>query len=140
MLWKMVPVSLLYDDMCRNNNECRVFFVHDCTSCIFIFVRFHSIEHKICIFLISLVNCDNSSSYQVMFSKNISSSKISILHANDFVRFHAVESETELPQEFWKKRNNCVSYWAMYTQIVSLLFLTIYILYIIFRAISSTRN
>ena len=27
----MVPVSFLYDDMCRNNNECRVFFVHDCT-------------------------------------------------------------------------------------------------------------
>ena len=26
----MVPVSFLYDDMCRNN-ECRVFFVHDCT-------------------------------------------------------------------------------------------------------------
>ena len=25
----MVPVSFLYD-MCRNNNECRVFFVHDC--------------------------------------------------------------------------------------------------------------
>ena len=27
----MVPVSFLYDDMCRNNNECRVFFIHDCT-------------------------------------------------------------------------------------------------------------
>ena len=28
----MVPVSFLYDDMCQNNNECRVFFVHDCTG------------------------------------------------------------------------------------------------------------
>ena len=27
----MVQVSFLYDDMCRNNNECRIFFVHDCT-------------------------------------------------------------------------------------------------------------
>ena len=29
---KMVPVSLLYNDMCRNDNECRVLFVHDCIS------------------------------------------------------------------------------------------------------------
>ena len=27
----MVPVSFLDDDMCRNNNEYRVFFIHDCT-------------------------------------------------------------------------------------------------------------
>ena len=32
LLWKMVPVSFLYDDMCRNNNEWCVFFVHDCKS------------------------------------------------------------------------------------------------------------
>ena len=35
----MVPVSFLYDDMCRNTTECSVFFVHDCTSKMILFAR-----------------------------------------------------------------------------------------------------
>ena len=43
----------------------------------------------------------------------------------DFV----VESEIELPQKFWETRNSSAPYWAMRTQIASLLFLLIHILY-----------
>ena len=46
----------------------------------------------------------------------------------NFVRFHAVESEIELPQDFWEKLKSSAPYWAICTQITSLLFLIIYIL------------
>ena len=58
----------------------------------------------------------------------------------NFVRFHAIESEIEQPQQFRKKRNNSVPYRAIYTQIASLLFLMIYIFYTNFYPISSARN
>ena len=58
----------------------------------------------------------------------------------DFVWFHATESEIELPEEFWGKCNSSATYRAIYTQIASLLFLMISILYIKFCAISSTGN
>ena len=64
---------------------------------------------------------------------------VSILQAN-FVRFHAIESETEQSRKFWKKRNSSDPYKDICTQIASLLFLMMQILHIHFCAISSTRN
>ena len=58
----------------------------------------------------------------------------------NFVRFHAVEYEKGLSQEFGKTRNSCVLYWATCTQIASLLFLIVYFSYINFYGISSYRN
>ena len=58
----------------------------------------------------------------------------------NFVRFHAVKSKIELPQEFWEKKNSRAPYWARYTQIASLLFLMIYILCINFCSFSLIRN
>ena len=40
---------------------------------------------------------------------SLSSHKISILHEN-FVRFHALGSEVELPKEFWEKHNSSAPY------------------------------
>ena len=54
----------------------------------------------------------------------------------NFVRFHTTEYEIELLQKFWKKRNSSTPYKATRTQIASLLFLMIYILYVNFCAIS----
>ena len=58
----------------------------------------------------------------------------------NFVRFHAIESRIELSQEFWEKRDSSVTHWAMCIQIASFLFVMIYILYINFWTISSTKN
>ena len=58
----------------------------------------------------------------------------------NFVRFHAIEPEIELQQEFWEKRNSKAPYGATYTQIASLIFIKTYILYINFCAILFTRN
>ena len=58
----------------------------------------------------------------------------------NFVRFQAIESEIKLSEEFWKKQNSSVPYRVICSQIVSLLFLIMYILYINFCAILSTRN
>ena len=81
-------------------------------------------------------NCDNST------LSNLCSQKLYQYHLakyvycmQNFARFEAVESETELSSEFWEKRNSSVSYWAMYTQISPLLFL-----YIHFCAISFSRD
>ena len=54
-----------------------------------------------------------------------------------FVRFHATESEIELSQEFWKKRNSSAPYRAACTQIVALLLI---MMCINFCAILYTRN
>ena len=37
----------------------------------------------------------------------------------NFVRFHAIESELELPIEFWKKRYSSIPYCAICNKIVS---------------------
>ena len=59
----------------------------------------------------------------------------------NFVRFHEIESEIELPQQFCKKkRNSSAPYLAICTQIASLIFLMTYILYINFCPIPFTRN
>ena len=58
----------------------------------------------------------------------------------NFVRFHPIESEIKLSWEFWGKRNSNVPYRATCTQIASLFFLIIYILYTNFCAILSTIN
>ena len=58
----------------------------------------------------------------------------------NFIRFQAIESEKELSQEFWKKRNISAPFKDICTQIASFLFLSIYILYINFCAISFARN
>ena len=58
----------------------------------------------------------------------------------NFVQFHAIESNIELSQKFWEKLNTSAPYWAIYIQIASLLFLLIYILCINFCSISSSRN
>ena len=66
----------------------------------------------------------------------------------NFVRFHAIESEIELAQEFFFKKGLAAPYGnlgtyssvAICTQIASLLFLLIYILHIKFCPISSARN
>ena len=50
----------------------------------------------------------------------------------NFVWFYATGSKIKLPEEFWGKLNSSAPYWAIYTQIASLLFLMIYILYINF--------
>ena len=55
------------------------------------------------------------------------------------VQFHAIELEL-LPQEFWEKHNRRACYLAICIEIASLLFQMIYILYINFCAILSTRN
>ena len=58
---------------------------------------------------------------------------------HNFVRFHAIESET-LSQEFWKKRNSSAPYKDICTEIASLLFIKIFILNINFCAILFSRN
>ena len=58
----------------------------------------------------------------------------------NFVWFHAIESEKKLSQKFWEKRNSSALYWAICTHIASLLFLMIHILHINFCTISSARN
>ena len=58
----------------------------------------------------------------------------------NFIRFHAIESEIELPQEFWKTRNSSASCKAICTKIAPLLFLVTYILDVNIFAISFTRN
>ena len=57
----------------------------------------------------------------------------------NYVQIHSIESELELPQEFWKKRNSSAPYKDICTQI-SFLLLVICILYMNFCPISSTRN
>ena len=86
--------------------------------------------------------CDYSAPYQAMPAKttSMSSFKISIHCMQNFVRFRAIESETELSQQFCKKRNSSSPYKDICTLIASLLFLTIYILYINFCVILITRN
>ena len=61
----------------------------------------------------------------------------------NFVWFHAIQSQIELSQKIWKKRNSSIPYWAYMlrcAQIASLLYLMIHILNINFGAISSTEN
>ena len=58
----------------------------------------------------------------------------------NFARFHAVESEIELSQNFLEKRKSRALYLAICTKIASSLFLMIYILHISFYTISSSRN
>ena len=57
-----------------------------------------------------------------------------------FVRFYGIESKIGLSKEFWKQFGNSAPYRAIFTKILSLLFLIIYILYVHFCAFSSTRN
>ena len=56
------------------------------------------------------------------------------------MRFHAIESEPRLSEEFGEKRNSSTLYWDMYSQTASLLFLMIHIPYINLCAISLNRN
>ena len=56
------------------------------------------------------------------------------------VRFHAMESEIEISQKFWKKRNSSAFYWSLCTHIVSLLYLMVRTLFIHFYAILFTKN
>ena len=58
----------------------------------------------------------------------------------NFVRFHSIEIKIKLWQKMWEKQNSSAPYRAICTQITSLLFLMICILYINFCAILSTRN
>ena len=58
----------------------------------------------------------------------------------NFMRFHAIESEPRLSEEFGEKRNSSTLYWDMYSQTASLLFLMIHIPYINLCAISLNRN
>ena len=58
----------------------------------------------------------------------------------NFVRLQAIESELELPQKFWGRRNSSAPYLAIYTQYASLLYLIIYTLYVNFCAILFIRN
>ena len=58
----------------------------------------------------------------------------------NFVRFHAIESERALSQKFWEKRITKAPCKDICTQIASLLFLMLYILNINLCAMSSTRN
>ena len=59
---------------------------------------------------------------------------------HNFIQIQAIEPKIELMQGMWEKRNISAPYWAMCTQITSMLFLMMDILYINFCAISSTRN
>ena len=58
----------------------------------------------------------------------------------NFVQFHAIESEIELAKQFRKKRNSSAPYRDKCSQIASLLFLMMYILRINFCELSFTRN
>ena len=48
----------------------------------------------------------------------------------NIVRFYAIEPNIEIPEEMWEKQNSSALCWAICTQIASLLFLMIDILYI----------
>ena len=52
--------------------------------------------------------------------------------AQNFIRFHTIESEIDLSQEFWGKRKSSSPDWVICTQIASLLFLIVYILHVNF--------
>ena len=62
---------------------------------------------------------------------SMSSSTVSKLHAK-YSTIPCNRNWNKLSQEFWEKRNSSAPYRTMYTQIVSLLFLLIYIMYIKF--------
>ena len=77
MLWKMVPVSFLYDDMCPNNNECRVFFVHDCTY-IYTYIHIYTIADKNSIyFTIPSMNVQSHFSFLIWISTTVDNAIVS---------------------------------------------------------------
>ena len=82
---------------------------------------------------------DNSIPQQAKLTKtrSIPCCKISILHANFFtIPCNGIRDRTNTR----RKKQNGNAPWAAKTQITSLLFQMIYILYIFFCAISSTRH
>ena len=56
------------------------------------------------------------------------------------IRFHEIEFEIGLSEEFWKKWDSSALYRVISNQIVPLLFLKTSILYINFCALSCTSN